>query len=395
MGTLERTETLTHRIGVDGRVSIKAVAGSLRIRGVAGEDATLSVTYRIRAGDQATAERALDGGRVLVDRGPGSLEVETPERRLATGLTWLFGGGRVSADLTLDVPFGARVRLETMSGSIEAVGLVGEQKYRTMAGDVRLWSLGGTVEAGTLSGSVRLDGGGDVRLRATTVSGSVRVRAARFHGMVLSTTSGSIAAAGALDPDGDYRAESISGNVELTPLSGVTAELRSISGSLVSKIGGRVEGGRGSWRVIIGDGRAVFRVSSTSGGLRLAAAGPDASTAFAQAGPGAPVPPAAPVQPVPPAPPVVPVPPAPPAEAVAGSDAASGASAAEPVPVVEPSPVRSADDLGTWNPDDAADAAPAGASDDELAVLQALERGDIGVDEAAERLESFRGQRDV
>jgi hypothetical protein len=391
MGTLERTETLTHRIGADGRVSVKAVGGTLRIRGVAGEDATLSVTYRIRAGDQATAERALDGGRVLVDRGPGSLEVETPERRLATGLAWLFGGGRVSADVTLAVPFGAHVRLETMSGSIEAVGLVGEQKYRTMSGDVRLWNLAGKVEAGTLSGSVKLDDGGDLRLRATTVSGSVRVRAARFHGMVLSTTSGDIAATGALDPDGDYRAESISGSVELTPLSGVTAELRSISGSLVSGIRGRVEGGRGSWRAVIGDGRAVFRVSSTSGGLRLTAAGPDVLTASTPAGPWAPVPPAAPVPPVPPAPPFEPAPPVPPAEAAT----AAGGESIPPVAAAEPSPVGSGDGLGTWNPDDAALVAPAGASDEELAVLQALERGEIGVDEAAERLESYRGHGDV
>jgi hypothetical protein len=392
MGTLERTETLTHRIGVDGRVSVKAVGGALRIRGVSGEDATLTITYRIRAGDQATAERALDGGRILVDRGPGSLEVETPERRLATGLAWLFGGGRVSADVALDVPFATRVRLETMSGSIEAVGLVGEQKYRTIAGDIRLWNLGGTVEAGTLSGSVGLDGGGDVRLRATTVSGSIKVRAARFHGLVLSTTSGSIAAAGVLDPDGDYRAESISGSVELTPLSGVTAELRSISGSLVSDLGGHVEGGRGSWRAVVGDGRAVFRVSSTSGGLRLAAEGPGAATPPSPAGPSAPVPPAAPASPAPPAPPAPPLasmPSTAPAESVAGPESVPGVATEEPVPD------QSADGLETWNPDDVPDAAAAVASDAELAVLQALERGDIGVDEAAERLESLRGKPGV
>jgi len=221
-----------------------------------------------------------------------------------------------------------------------------------------------------------------VRLRATTVSGSIRVRATLFHGMVLSTTSGSIAAAGAFDPDGDYRAESISGSVELTPLSGLTAELRSISGSLVSELGGRVEGGRGSWRAVIGDGRAVFRVSSTSGGLRLAAASPGVVSAAA---PGA-VPPAAPVPPAPPVPPVVPMPSAPPAVVVAAT--AAGGEPAPAAAAAEASPVRSADGLGTWDPDDAADAAPTGASDEELAVLQALERGEIGVDEAADRLES-------
>jgi len=44
----------------------------------------------------------------------------------------------------------------------------------------------------------------------------------------------------------------------------------------------------------------------------------------------------------------------------------------------------------TWNADEDADPAAEAIEDDELAVLQALERGEIGVDEAAERLESRR-----
>ena len=97
MGTLERTETLAHRLGTSGRISIKTIGGLLRVRGVEGDEARMTVAYRIRAADHAAAERALETGRVLVDRGPGSLEVETPERRLSTGLAWLFGGARVSA----------------------------------------------------------------------------------------------------------------------------------------------------------------------------------------------------------------------------------------------------------------------------------------------------------
>jgi hypothetical protein len=148
MGMLERTETLTHRIGSNGRISVKTITGTLRVRGIEGEEAHLTVTYRIRAADHVSAERALETGRVIVDRGPGSLDVETPERRLSTGLAWLFGGARVSAAISIDVPWGTKVRYETMSGSIEAVALVGDQKYKTVSGDIRLWSLGGLVEAG-------------------------------------------------------------------------------------------------------------------------------------------------------------------------------------------------------------------------------------------------------
>jgi len=190
MGTLERTEALTHRIGSNGRVSVKTLTGTLRIRGVEGDDAHLAITYRIRADDQSAAERALDTGRVIVDRGSDWLDVETPDRRVSTGIAWLFGGARVRADISLDVPWGTRVRYETMSGSIEAMALVGDQRYKTVSGDIRLWSIGGLVEAGSITGSIVLDRGGDVRLRANTVSGGIRVRARRFHGLTVSTTDG-------------------------------------------------------------------------------------------------------------------------------------------------------------------------------------------------------------
>jgi hypothetical protein len=304
---------------------------------------------------------------VLVDRGPGSLDVETPERRLATGLAWLFGGARVSANVTIDVPWGTKVRYETMSGSIEAMALVGDQKYRTVSGDVRLWSLGGLVEVGTISGSITLDQGGDVRMRANTVSGGIKVRARRFHGLALSTTSGGIAVVGELDPTGDYRTESISGSVDLTPLTGVTAELRAISGSITSDVEHRMEGGRGYWRSVVGDGRATFKVNSTSGSLRILAPKPGdqvvaATAPAASSATSAPAAPAAPVAPASPA----------------------GTTSEAEAPANEPGLEEAGE---TWNPDETGETAQDLPDDEALAVLQALERGEIGVDEAAERLE--------
>jgi hypothetical protein len=376
MGTLERTETLTHRIGTNGRVSVKTLTGALRVRGIDGNEAHLSVTYRIRATDQLAAERALDTGRVIVDRGPESLEIETPDRRVSTGLAWLFSGARVfRAEISLDVPWGTQIRYETMSGSIEAMALVGDQRYKTVSGDVRLWSIGGLVEAGSVTGSITLDRGGDVRLRANTVSGGIKVRARRFHALAVSTTSGGISIVGELDPTGVHRAESISGRVDLTPLSGVTAELRAVSGSIVSQVEHRGEGGRGYWRSIVGDGRASFRVNSTSGSLHILAARPE-DRVVAETGP-APAPaPAAPPAPAPAPPPGAPA-------SVAQPAQSDSTEEAEPQETEE-----------TWNPEDSGepgDAAPDAYQEEELAVLQALERGEIGVDEAADRLERARG----
>jgi hypothetical protein len=378
MGTLVRIETLAHRIGTDGRISVKSLSGRLRVQGADGDEARLTVSYRIRAGDQAAAERALETGRVIVDRGPSWLEVETPERRISTGLAWLFGGARVGADISLEVPWGTKVRVETMSGSIEASSLVGDQKYRTVSGYINLWGLGGLVEASSISGQVTLDDGGDVRLRASSVSGSVKARARRFYGMTVNTTSGGIAVVGALDPSGDYRADSISGSVSLTPTTGVTAELRTISGGMTSELDNRIEGGRGFWRAIVGDGRTYFKVNSTSGGLRILAPGPEASPA--RPGPADSVPGTAE-----------------PGSAAADSSAAEGGDrlSAEEAWTADESqepPAASGEPAAAGM---GSNGSRAGGSREEIDVLRALERGEISVDEAAARLERARRSGDA
>jgi hypothetical protein len=355
MGTLERTENLSHRLGTSGRLSVKAVTGKLTVRGIEGEEARVTIRYRIRATDEASAERALETGRVLVERSDGRLSIETPERRLSTGLAWLMSGARVSADISVDVPWGTRVRLETMNGSIQAADLTGEQRYRTISGNVGLWSLAGAIDVGSVSGSISLDRGGEVWLRANTVSGSIHARADRFGSLALSTTSGGIYVHGALDPGGQHRADSISGSVELTALSGVRAELKTISGSIQSTFGTSVEGTRGAWRATVGDGRALFRVNSTSGGLRLVAAQPATGAPAAGA-----------------------------AEPASGP--ASAESSATESSATEPA-------AGGWSAEaeSSDEVAREIREDEELAILAALERGEIGVDEASDLLERRGG----
>ena len=392
MGTLVRTETLVHRIGTDGRISVKTISGLLSVRGVDGDEARLTVSYRIRAADQAAAERALETGRVIVDRGPSWLEVESPERRISTGLAWLFGGARVGADITLEVPWGTKVRVETMSGTIEASSLMGDQKYRTVSGDVRLWGLGGLIEASSISGPVTLDNGGDVRLRASSVSGTVKARARCFYGMTVNTTSGGISIAGLLDPAGDYRADSISGSISLTPMSGVTAELRTISGSVSSEIDNRVEGSRGFWRAIVGDGRTTFKVNSTSGGLRILSPSRDPGTWQTATPPKPPTAPPAPAQ-------------APAAAGTTPPTAVPPAPAEAQVPAPNQFPDDRTTSTETWTLEEKAEPArpveqpaPAPAPDfqtQELDILRTLERGEISVDEAAARLERARRSGDV
>jgi len=95
------------------------VTGPLRVRGIEGEDVQVTVTYRIRRGGSSLSGEG-SGERPGGHRSwPNSLEIETPERRLATGLAWLFGGARVSAEIAVEVPWGSKGPFETMTGSVE------------------------------------------------------------------------------------------------------------------------------------------------------------------------------------------------------------------------------------------------------------------------------------
>ncbi len=366
MGTLERRETLTQRLGSAGRLTVKTVTGVLRVRGIDGDEANVTVVYRIRATDQLSAERALDSGRVLVERGEGTLSLETPERRLSTGLAWLFGGARVSADILVEVPRGTSVALETMTGNVEAQDLAGDQRYKTISGEIRMWGLGGNVEAGTVSGSIFLDGGSPIRLRANTVSGGIRVRSPLFRALSLNTTSGAMTVMGELDPSADHRIETISGSLDVTTQTGLTVELRTVSGSIHGPLSTRIEGARGNWRAISGDGRVRLMVNSTSGSVRLA--GPSATGAEpASAG----YPAGVFVTHQPPAP-----------------------EAATPAPEAPPAEAAGSVPQESWSEESAEEKAELDAADrtedGELSVLRALERGEIGVDEAAARLDESR-----
>jgi hypothetical protein len=186
----------------------------------------------------------------------------------------------------------------------------------------------------------------------------------------------------ALGGDGPYKAESVSGDVQLglrPGTGGAAVTFQSLSGDATVEPPFR-KTDRRAWRV--GDGGPTVSVKSVSGDLRArllpGVAEPAAgdSRASAADAPTVPIAPVAPVPPAPPAPPVPPVAPAPPAAPAPAATFSVGA-ASEPTssaPVEPSTPVETAAE---------------GAVDEEtrLAVLQAVERGEIDVEEALRRLE--------
>ncbi len=360
MTTTERHAVLTHTIGPDGTLSIRTIRGSVRVRGTDGDEARVEARYADRSGDSANPE---EDGVLKVERHAGELRVEVDEtsRGILPALGVLVRGGRPAVDFDVTMPRTATLRLAGVSADLDLRDLSGAMEVRTVSGDVSMDDVAGRIRLQSVSGDVLIRGA-VISLDATTTSGDLSAVAERIQSVRARSVSGDLRLSGPLDPAGEHAIESISGDLELASPGGITARMTAISGSIHSELPHRRESNGGRRAIVVGDGSATVTFRTMSGDLNIAQA-PGAGTPeplISEASPTRPPDPPRPTAPTAPAPPAPPMPPAPPAFP------------------------------GTPSPQEAMLGAAA-AEMNELVILQALERGEISVDEAARRLEGARG----
>ena len=287
-------------------------------------------------GDEVRIRNA-DGGslpRLDVERGAGSLRVAQP----AHGIMISFGKS-IEIRLTIEVPSKARVAVQSASGNVEARGLRADQRLRTASGDVRVQDSTGEIGLETVSGDIDLALDGAAELTVRSVSGDVSIDGGIATRLGLSTTSGDLRVASQLGT-GPHSISTLSGDAWIAPGRGVRIVARTISGDITTDLPHTSEGGPGRRTLTVGDGSTVVEFKSVSGDMRVVGRDPEDLRAFDRD------------IPAPPEPPVAPVPPLPPA-------------------------------------------LPADASEEShLAILQALERGEIDVAEATDRLGRLDGASD-
>ena len=162
------------------------------------------------------------------------------------------------ANLTLHVPQGARLIIDTVSADITIVGVKGEQSLESVSGTVKTQAFDSPVSLSSVSGEVIATGnGGKAEVSTENVSGSTTVTGIRgnYSGEVVSgSINATIAAAERLDVStvsGDIEVhadlsstarvsmESVSGEVELLVKPPVNAEfnLESFSGMIKNCFG--------------------------------------------------------------------------------------------------------------------------------------------------------------
>ena len=378
------SQVIEHEIGASGELVLKLVEGTVRIRGTDGTRARVVI-------DAPGLE-----DRIGVDRLDGALHVRVPDRFMSVG--WLgfdlhaLTTPHRSVEIEVEVPRMASVSIDGASTKVRADGLLGDQRIHLVSGDVRLTSGGGKIGVDGVSGRVTVDAIAPVALGVRTVSGDVQVAAPSISELRVSSMSANVDASGALVGSGPYRIETVSGRCVISTDSAVRVESHTVAGSVSSERSGEhVSAGSGR-TYVFGAGGPTISFNSMSGSLRIRPLG-------------APSQPSAATQPPPP-------------PEAASTDTASGFSAgisAEPAPgwgsPAAPAGTATAQKQPEWSgsqlvgdmvPREAPAANGMGGVDaasatdpreGRIAILRALERGEIDVDEAGRRLETLDEHR--
>ncbi|HKG19248.1 MAG TPA: DUF4097 family beta strand repeat-containing protein [Candidatus Limnocylindrales bacterium] len=237
--------------------------GRFTLRQTSGE-----VTIRGVEGDRvrvrADDEKAFRE-RFSIEAGTGALNIHQSDK-LGFGI---FGRGD-SVELEVEVPHGATVSIETQSGDITASDLSGAKSFRTASGEVILRRLAGAVEVETVSGDLEIEGQAPIELKGRTVSGDVDVQVPVLRGLDLGTTSGDMGIDGDLRGEGPFALRTISGDVHFVVRSGIRVQAETITGDLSSDLDSKRESSLGRKVMVVGKPGATLSFRSVSGDFRAA-----------------------------------------------------------------------------------------------------------------------------
>ena len=222
---------------------------------------------------------------VEITSGAGWVRVtDGPAGSLRVGPLTVRSGGH-TPDLAIDVPRGVRINARTLSGDIDAVGVAGPSRWQSASGRIRLGAESGPLTIETMSGDVLVEAGAPLAVTARTVSGSVRVRAPRLSSTDVATTSGDVTLDAALDGGAAHSITSVSGDLLLVTGSPVTVDLQSVTGDIRASLPHRSDGARGRRTVTVGSGAVRVDVKTMSGDVRLTPGAPDDAPATASGSP--------------------------------------------------------------------------------------------------------------
>lgn len=169
------------------------------------------------------------------------------------------------------------VEVETTSGRVTVAGSYEEIKIETVSGRIEISGNSEEVSAESISGSLTI-GGVEESVDAETISGPITIDAASLEELDAETISGRITFTGMAAEDAEFEINTLSGSVILEFDKAVAGEynLQSFSGNIRSDYGGKVES-KGKFlsgkelHFTYGDGDANITIETFSGSIAIRA----------------------------------------------------------------------------------------------------------------------------
>lgn len=193
----------TYPVGPGAKVDIDVLSGSVII--VAGSEGVVEVTGTLGDGVESLE---IDG-----DEDGVYIEVEYDEH--------YHGRQQVDTDLTIRVPAGSILTVETVSASISVDGIAGELDLESVSGNVDIATMPAALDVETVSGNIFI-ASAPADSDVSSVSGKIEIQAAGGSIDVENVSGKTVIHGGVID-DGDL--ESVSGNITCHAIPGSDGSL--------------------------------------------------------------------------------------------------------------------------------------------------------------------------
>jgi hypothetical protein len=186
---------------------------------------------------------------------------------------WVGGmhGPRPDVDVEITVPAACDVAVRSISGEIYVHGVTGNIYLETASGDMRLAGCRGNLLVKTASGGFEANGFSG-RLGIRTASGDVSIHGGLLQAFNIGTISGDIDLGGQIAPDGEYGIRTTSGdtNLALPADAACTVQVRTVSGDIDCELPyQRTRESRRHMALAINGGGPTVQFGSISGDLSI------------------------------------------------------------------------------------------------------------------------------
>lgn len=196
-GTVEETRPFEK----DGNLMVINTSGSVEITGWRRNEVEIK------------AELGEEVEELLIEPEDDDLLVKVVQKKHKKGDHYSYRNS--GTKLVIRAPYGANLKVKTVSADVTVKEIRGYQRIRTVSGDLHTNIESDEVELRTVSGDLRVTGNG----KASEVE--------------LYTVSGTIEASGV---GGEVRAEAVSGDIELAGMNVDEAHLKTVSGDLEASL---------------------------------------------------------------------------------------------------------------------------------------------------------------